>query len=172
MAKKDRELKFVFNRNFGLTTKMGCRFNMNVFLNDSIWLQANSTSFPSFLSSLFLTCWTILPTSFGGKGPHLRRWLVAQHVHQTVSYLRFSGVFLSYKANARWSVQSPQDHFMITLIISDRRDWRDTQGKWHLARNPDRSWWHRHINWKFFWPQPMVPWTTGIWLQQPPGSFH
>ena len=68
------------------------------------------------------------------------------------------GVFLSCKANARRSVHSHQDHFIITLIISDRRD---TRGKWPLARNPDRSRWHRHTNWKFFWPQPMAPWTTG-----------
>ena len=31
-------------------------------------------------------------------------------------------VFLRYKANARRSVHSPQDHFIITFIISDRRD--------------------------------------------------
>ena len=31
-------------------------------------------------------------------------------------------VFLSCKANAKISVHSPQDHFIITLIISDRRD--------------------------------------------------
>ena len=68
-------------------------------------------------------------------------------------------VFLSCKANARRSVHSPQDHFIITLIISDRRDWRDTRGKWHLARNPDRDWWHRHTNLKLFWPQP--PWLQG-----------
>ena len=42
------------------------------------------TSSPS-LPSPFLTFCTILPTSFGGKGPHLRRWLVAQSLHQTVS---------------------------------------------------------------------------------------
>ena len=41
--------------------------------------------FPYFLPSPFLTCCAILPTSFGGKGPHLRRWLVAQPLHQTVS---------------------------------------------------------------------------------------
>ena len=80
--------------------------------------------------------------------------------HQTVSYLTFSGVFCC-KASARRSVHSPQDHFIITLIISDRSDWRDTRGKCSLARNPDRSWWHRHTNWKFFWPQPLAPWTTG-----------
>ena len=28
---------------------------------------------PYFLPSPFLTCCEILPTSFGGKGPHLRR---------------------------------------------------------------------------------------------------
>ena len=63
-----------------------------------------------------------------------------------------SRVFLGCKVNARRSVHSPQYHFIITFIISD---WRDTRGKWPLARNPDRSWWHRHTNWKFFpvwWP--------------------
>ena len=55
-------------------------------------------------------------------------------------------VFLSCKANARRSVHSSQDHFIITLIISEWRDWRDTRGKWPLPRNPDRSWWHRHTN--------------------------
>ena len=84
--------------------------------------------FPYFLPSPFLTCCAILPTSFGGKGPHLRRWLVAQPLHQTVSKLRFSGVFLSPKVNARRSMHSPQDYFIITLIISDRRDWRDSRG--------------------------------------------
>ena len=73
----------------------------------------------------------------------------------------FLTVFLGCKANARRSVHSPQDHFIFTLIISDRLDWRDTRGKWPLARNPNRSWWHHHTNWKFFWPQPMAPWTTG-----------
>jgi hypothetical protein len=34
----------------------------------------------------------------------------------------FSGVLLSCKVNARRSVHSPQDHFIITLIISDRID--------------------------------------------------
>ena len=45
------------------------------------------------------------------------------------------------------SVYSPQDHFIITLIISDRRDWCDTRGKWRdggevfFIRN---SWWQFH----------------------------
>ena len=68
------------------------------------------SSFPYFLPSPFLTCCVILLTSFGGNGPHLRWWMFAQPLHQTVSLLRFSGVFLSCKANARRSVQNPQDH--------------------------------------------------------------
>ena len=56
-------------------------------------------------------------------------------------------VFLSHKANARRSVHSPRDHFIIALIISD---WRDTRSKWPLARNPDRSWWHHHTGLKLF----------------------
>ena len=39
------------------------------------------------------------------------------------------GVFLSRKANARRSTHSPRDYFIISLIISSRQDWRDTQGK-------------------------------------------
>ena len=54
-----------------------------------------------------------------------------------------AGVFFSYKANAKRSVHNPQDHFIITLIISDPRDWRDIRGKWRLAKNPERSWWHK-----------------------------
>jgi hypothetical protein len=108
--------------------------------------------FPCFLPSPFLTCCANLPTSFGGKGRHLRRWLVAQPLHQTVFWC-----FPHFKANARIPVHSPQDHFIITLIISDWRDWRDTQGKWPLARNPDRSWWHRHTSLKLSWPPPMAP---------------
>ena len=60
----------------------------------------------------------ILPTSFGGKIAHLRRSLVAQPLHLTVSQLRFSEDFLSFKANARRSVHSPQDHFIITLSLA------------------------------------------------------
>ena len=35
-----------------------------------------------------------------------------------------------------------------------RSDWRDTRGKWPFARNPEKSWWHRHTSLKRFWPQP------------------
>ena len=34
--------------------------------------------FPSFLPFPFLTCCAVIMTSFGGKGPHLRQWLVTQ----------------------------------------------------------------------------------------------
>ena len=36
------------------------------------------------------------------------------------------------------------------LSLADRRDWRVTRGKWFLARNSDRSWWHRQTSLKFF----------------------
>ena len=108
--------------------------------------------FPYFLPSLFIKCFAILSLSFIGKVPHLRRWLVAQSSSDSL-HLRFSRVILNREANSRRSVYSPQDHFISILIISDRRDWRDTRSKWPLVRNPDRSWWHRHSNWKFFWSQ-------------------
>ena len=114
-------------------------------------------SLPSFLPSRFLTCYAILPTLFGGKGPHLRRWLIAQPLHQTVSWLRFSGFFLGSKANARRSVHSPRIISLSPLsLVTDA-----TLGeKWPFVRNPDRSWCLKVIF--FFWPQPMAPWTTGV----------
>ena len=63
-------------------------------------------------------------------------------------------VFLSSKAYGRRSVHNPRDHFIMTLIISERHDIQD---KWPLVR----SWWHRHTSLKLFWAQPMVPWTAG-----------
>ena len=54
----------------------------------------------------------------------------------------------------------------ITLSLADRRHWHDTRGRWPLARNPDRSWWHRHINLKLFSPQPIAPWTWNQYYLQ------
>ena len=102
---------------------------------------------------------SFLPLSWRAVGSY-RPHLEAQPLHQTVSWLRFSGVFLSCKANARRSVYSPQDYLIIILIFSDRRDRCDTRGKWPLGRNPDRSWWHRHTSLNLFWPQPMAPWAA------------
>ena len=59
---------------------------------------------------------------------------------QTISQLRFSGVFLSYKVDARRSV-----HLILNPIM----------------RNRNRSWWHRHTSINIFWPQSIAPWTTG-----------
>ena len=64
--------------------------------------------------------------------------------------------FLSRNSNARRSVHRPWDHYIITLIISNRRDWCDTRGKWPLARNQDRSWCHRHTGAKPFLSQFMM----------------
>ena len=42
----------------------------------------------------------------------------------------FSEVFLSCNVKTRRSVYSPRDHSIITLIISDRRDWLGASGLW------------------------------------------
>ena len=57
-------------------------------------------------------------------------------------------------------VQS-QDQFIITLIFSDRRD---TRGKWPLARNPDRCWWHHHISFKFLGRSPFSHGQQICWI--------
>jgi hypothetical protein len=100
----------------------------------------STSSFPYFLPSPFLMCCVIIPTSFGERdliwGDD---WSQSPFIRRSPSWgiLVFS---LSSKANARRPVHSPQDHSIMTLIISNRHDWRDTRGKWPLARNPDRSW--------------------------------
>ena len=106
----------------------------------------------------FLTSFETLSTSFGGKGPHLRQWLVTQLLLM-VSKPRFYGAFLSYKVNGRRSVHSPQYRLIITLSLVDRHY---TRGKCPLARNQDRSWWHCHTSIMLFWLQPMAPWTTKV----------
>ena len=53
--------------------------------------------------------------------------------------------FINRKINAWRSMHSPRYPLIVILIISwDRRNWRDTRDKWSLAKNSDRSWWHRH----------------------------
>ena len=70
--------------------------------------------------------------------------------------------FLGFSSAVR---QMPGDLCTASGIISLSpllltTDVTDTRGKWSLARNPDRSWWHRHTS---FWPQPpKAPWTTRL----------
>ena len=83
----------------------------------------------SFFPSFSLTCCLFLPTSFVGKGPHLRRWLVAQ----PLSMVSYSVIFFSCNVNARRCGHSS------VILISDRRDWCDSSCQWPLARNLDRN---------------------------------
>ena len=69
-------------------------------------------------------------------------------------------IFLSCKENARRSVHSPQDHFIITLSLATEVTDATLGASGPLVRISDRSWWHRHTD-KVFWSQPMPPWTTG-----------
>ena len=113
----------------------------------------------------------LLPSSRAVRSyrPHLEErdpiwdddWSHSSFIRRSPSW-RFLGDSLSRNVNARRSVHSPQDNFIITLIIRDRRDWRDTEDKWPLISNADRSWWNPHTSLKVLWPQPMAPWTTGI----------
>jgi hypothetical protein len=47
-------------------------------------------------------------------------------------------------------VYRPRYHLIITLIISQQTWLTWYSVKWPLARNPDRSWWHRHTSPKVF----------------------
>ena len=98
----------------------------------------------SFLYSFLPSSWCAV----GSDRPQSRQWLIERPYSDGL--LRHPGVFLTGKVNARRSVQIPRFHLIITLIISDLYDWRDTRGKWSLARNSDRSWWHLQTNLKRF----------------------
>ena len=112
-----------------------------------------------FLISFLLHYWRAVQS----YRPHLEErdttwdddWSRSPFFRRSPSW-RFLGVFLGCKANAITSVHSLQDHIIITLIISEWSDRRYTQGKWPLARDPDRSWWHRHTSLKLSYCSPWV----------------
>ena len=82
-------------------------------------------------------------------------WLYSPFIRQSPSW-----GFLGFSSAVR---QMPGDLCTAPRIISlsPLSLATDTRGKWPLARNPYRSFWHRHTSWKFFWPQPIAPWTAG-----------
>ena len=51
---------------------------------------------------------------------------------------------------------------LLLLSCANRQDWNDTQDGWPLARNPNRSSWHRQSSFKLFLPQPMTPLIAGF----------
>ena len=58
------------------------------YFGRSPWPHGQQASFKNSFLNLYIVCcerFVILPTSFGGKGTHLRWWLVTQSLHQTVS---------------------------------------------------------------------------------------
>ena len=128
---------------------------MNILFNYCLVL----TSSPSPSSLPGVLCGPT--TSFESKGPHLTRWLVSES-SSTVSYLRFSRVFLSCKANARFE-QSYRYHFIITLSLTDRCDWCDTRGKWLWLGTQTGAGGTATLTWSFFWPQPMDKWCL-VWI--------
>ena len=122
------------------------------FLNNG---SMNTLSRP-FLISFLLPSWRAVRYC----RPHLEErglirgddWSHSTFIRRSPSW-GFLGFSLGCKANARRSVHSPP------LIISDRRDWHNTRGKWPLARNPDRSCWHRHTSVKSFFGR-------SLWLHE------
>ena len=126
----------------GPVSKHVCHFSYSLFHH---W-KNRKLSRPFLIT--FLTCCEIIPTSFGGKGPHLGQWLMAQLLHRTVS-----GLFLSYNANARRSVHNPQDYFIITLSATEMTDVTlGARGLW--LGTP--TGWHHQISLKFFVCSPRL----------------
>ena len=121
-----------------------------------IVLKSGSTESHPFLDSFFLPSWRAVRS----YRPHLEeRDLIWGDDWSYNPFIRRSPCwgFLGFSSALR---QMPGDLctapriISVSLIISDRRDWR----KWPLARNPDRSWWHCHTS----------PWLHGlqvIWKQ-------
>ena len=106
-------------------------------------MRLYTPSFPYFLPFPFLSAVRYYRPHLEGKDS-----IWGDDCSHSLHRRLLAEVFLSCKANARRSMHSPRYHFIITLSLPDRRDWRDSRGKWHLARNPDRSWWQRHISLK------------------------
>ena len=104
-----------------------------------------------FLISFLLSSWRAVRS----YRPHLEErdpiWAMTGRTAPSSDGL-LAEIFLGQEICA----QPPGDHFIITLIISDRHDWRDTRGKWSRARNPDRSWWHCHTSLKLFGRSPWL----------------
>ena len=113
----------------------------------------SNPSILSFLLSPSLTCCMILPTSFGGKGPHLKWWLVTQASLDGL----LARVFLGHKENARRSVHSPQYNLISASSLANKHVWSDTWCKWPWLG----TWRHYDPSLKLFWLQPMAPWATG-----------
>ena len=124
---------------------------------DRSWL---TWSCPSFFPSPLLTCCSIRTTSLDGKGP-----IWADDRSDSLHRLSPSWGFPWFSSVTRWIsgdlCTAPGIISLPSLTRVYRRDWLGTRGKWPFARNPDRSWWHRHSSLKLFWPQIMAPWTTG-----------
>ena len=103
----------------------------------------------------FLTCYAVLPT-----------FLVVRDLIWGMTCLQPSSDGLLAEGFPDFSSavrQTPEDLCTASSIISlpplslaEKHDWRDTRGKWPLARNPEKSWWHRYISIRLFWPQPMA----------------
>ena len=114
----------------------------------------------SFLHSFLFLLWRLMRSYW----PHLEVRYPISGDCRLIAFIRRTPHwgFPGFSSAVR---QMPGDLCTVPiLIIIDRRDWRDTRGKWPLARNPDRSWWPRHTSLKLFWPQPMAPWTAALSL--------
>ena len=88
-----------------------------------------------------------LPTTFGGKEPHLRRWLVSP-----LSW-GFPGLSLALRQMLGYLCTAPGVISLLSLSLADRRDTR-TSGLWSgICATPT-------LAWSFCWPQLMVPCTS------------
>jgi hypothetical protein len=110
-----------------------------------------------FLNSFLLPSWRAVRT----YRPHLEErdpiwgddWSHSPFIRRSASW-GFLGFFSAVR-------QMPGDLYtapIITLTISDRRDWLGTSGLWLGTRTGDGG--TATLTQFFFWPQPMAPWTT------------
>ena len=117
-----------------------------------------SPSCPSFLYSPFLTCCAIYRPCLEERGPIWGYyWSHSPFIRLSPSW--FSSAVRQMQGDlstAPGSFHYHPYHYGPTRLTCH-------SGKWTLARNPDKNWWHRHIL-KLFWSQPMAPWTTGYVL--------
>ena len=115
---------------------------------------------PPFHPSPILTyCW-MLSTSFRGKGPHLRRWLVA---HPCIcrfpnwGFPRLSSAVREMPGDLCTANRGVISLSPLSLASDVTEMTLGASGLWLGTRTGAGG--TATLAWCFFWPQPMAPWT-------------
>ena len=86
-------------------------------------------------------------------------WCTSRHFHEDERLGRFLATATEIDKNKTYQNTSLILKLYKGKVKSSRPSLYKIRDKRPLGRDPDRSWCHRHTSVKFFWSQPMAPWT-------------